>query len=150
MKKKRIDTNLFINTSPKIKISELISEYASDYINMGDNTEERQSLLNGACSAWNIAVLPEQLREEALRHNIEDYRRLNPGIDDADDLIHDMRTLIKKKLERFPDVKKVIVGAFIEPVSDTRFRINIVSTNNPKQLQQILNEGSSRRKNRRG
>ena len=30
-----------INTSPKIKMSELISEYASDYINMGEDTEER-------------------------------------------------------------------------------------------------------------
>ncbi len=71
--KKRIKTgNFFINTSPKIRMSELIGEYASDYINMGENTEERQSLLNSACSAWNIAVLPEHLRQEALRHNIEE------------------------------------------------------------------------------
>ncbi|MCZ6626013.1 MAG: hypothetical protein O7B35_17585, partial [Deltaproteobacteria bacterium] len=71
--KKRIKTeNLFVNTSPKIRMSELIAEYASDYINMGENTEERQSLLNSACSAWNVAVLPDHLRQEALRHNIEE------------------------------------------------------------------------------
>ena len=61
--KKRIKKKeLFIDTSPKIKMSEIIGEYASDYINMGNNTEERQNFFNSACSAWNIAVLPEHLR----------------------------------------------------------------------------------------
>lgn len=76
-------------------MSELIVEYASDYINMGENTDERQSLLNSACRPWNVAVLPEHLRQEALRHNIEEYKRLNPGSDDADNLIHDMQLLIR-------------------------------------------------------
>jgi len=61
-KKKRIkEGNLVIKTSPEVKMSQLIGEYASDYINMGETTEERQSYLNSACSAWNIAVLPEKL-----------------------------------------------------------------------------------------
>jgi hypothetical protein len=144
--KKRIKTgNLFINTSPKIRMSELIVEYASDYINMGENTEERQSLLNSACSAWNIAVLPEHLRQEALRHNIEEYKRLNPGIDDADNFIHDIQLLIQKKLQTFPKENKVIVDAFIEPINDTQYRINVVSTDDPKQLRQVLSTASSQR-----
>lgn len=144
--KKRIKTeNLFVNTSPKIRMSELIVEYASDYINMGENTEERQSLLNSACSAWNVAVLPEHLRQEALRHNIEEYKRLNPGIDDADNFIHDMQLLIQKKLQMFPKVNKVIVDAFIEPINDTQYRINVVSTDDPKQLKQVLSTASSQR-----
>ncbi len=144
--KKRIKRgNLFINTSPKIRMSELIAEYASDYINMGENTEERQSHLNSACSAWNVAVLPEHLRQEALRHNIEEYKRLNPGIDDADNLIHDMQLLIQKKVQMFPKVNKVIVDAFIEPINDTQYRINVVSTDDPKQLKQMLSTVSSQR-----
>ena len=51
IKKRLKSKNLIINTSPKIKMSELIGEYASDYINMGENTEERQNYLNGACTA---------------------------------------------------------------------------------------------------
>lgn len=143
IKNRKKTRNLFINTAPKIRMSELISEYALDYINMGDDAEERQSLLNGACSAWNIAVLPEHLREDALRHNVEDYKRLNPGIDDADDFIHDMQALIKRKLQIFPDVKKVIVDAFVEPINDTQYRINVASTDNPKQLQSMLTKASS-------
>ena len=144
--KKRIKTgNLFVNTSPKIRMSELIAEYASDYINMGENTEERQSLLNSACSAWNVAVLPDHLRQEALRHNIEEYKRLNPGIADEDNFIHDMQLLIQKKLQMFPKVNKVIVDAFIEPINDTQYRINVVSTDDPKQLKQVLSTASIQR-----
>ena len=130
--KKRIKkSKLISNTSPKVKISELIQEYASDYINMGGNIAERQSYLNGACSAWNIAVLPEHLREKALRRNLEEYKRINPGIDDEEDFLHDMRLLVKKKVQMFPDVKKVIVNAFIEPINETQYRINVVSTDHP-------------------
>src|SRR4030042_5637162 len=80
---------LIINTSPKIKMSELISEYASDYINMGEDTEERQNYLNGACTAWNIANLSETRREGALRQVIESYKRTNPEMDDVGDFEHD-------------------------------------------------------------
>jgi hypothetical protein len=143
-KKKQIKKrNLLINTSLEIKMSELIGEYASDYINMGETMEERQSYLNGACSAWNIAVLPVHLREEALRRNIEEYKRINPGIDDADNLADDLRKLIQKKLEMFPGVKKVIIDASIEPISDTKYRIVVASTDHPEQLKPMLTKTSS-------
>lgn len=143
-KKKQVKKgSLLINTSPEIKMSELIGEYASDYINMGETTDERQSYLNSACSAWNIAVLPEHLREEALRRNIEEYKRINPGIDDADNLAHDLRKLIQKKLQMFPGVKKVIINAAIEPISDTKYRILVASTDHPEQLKQMFTKTSS-------
>ena len=124
-------------------MSELIAEYASDYINMGESTEERQSYLNGACSAWNITVLPEHLREEALSRNIAEYKRMNPGVDDADDLEDDLRKLIQKKLQMFPGVKKVIIEASIEPISGTKYRILVASTDHPEQLKQMLTKTSS-------
>jgi hypothetical protein len=133
MKRKKVG-NLIINTSPKIKMSELIQEYASDYINMGENTEERQSYLNGACSAWNIANLPEPLREKALRRSIEEYKRFNQGVDDAQAYAHDLRLLVQKKLQMYPGVKKVIVNAMVEPISETRYRIVVASTDNPEAL----------------
>ena len=137
--KKRIKKKeLFIDTSPKIKMSEIIAEYASDYINMGNNTEERQNFLNSACSAWNIAVLPEHLRSEALRRNIEEYKKINSGIGDEDDLKHDMEILIQEKIRMFPKLKKVILDATIEPVNDEQYRITVISSDNPQQLKQML------------
>ena len=122
-------------------MSELIGKFASDYINMGENTEERQSYLNGACKAWNIAILDEKHREGALRHAIEGYKSINPGTDDAENFEHDLRILIQKKLELFPEIRKVIIDAMIEPISDTRYRINIASTDNNDQLKEIFKKG---------
>ena len=130
--------NLVINTSPEIKMSELIGEYASDYINMGETTEERQSFLNGACTAWNVAILPEHSREGAIRRVIEEYKRANPDADDVGDFDHDLRILVRKKLEMFPDIRKTILGATIEPISGAKYRINIASTDDRSLLKQML------------
>ena len=131
------------NTSPKIKMSELISAYASDYINMGEDTEERQNYLNGACTAWNIAILDENQREGALCKAIEQYKRTNPGADDVDNFEHDLRTLIQKKLEMFPDIRKIIIDAVIVPVNETQYRVNIASTDDQETLKKIFKKDSS-------
>lgn len=109
---------------------------ASDYISMGDTTEDCQSYLNSACTAWNIAILPEHQREEALHRFVEEYKQLNPGIDDEENLIHDMRILIKKKLELFPAATKMIVKAQLEELEGLKYRILIASTDNPRQFMQ--------------
>ena len=127
-----------INTSPKIKMSELISEYASDYINMGEDTEDRQNYLNGACTAWNIAILDEKHREGALRRAIDAYKKMNPGADDVENFEHDLRILIQKKLETFPDIKKVLIDAMIEPISETKYRITIASTDDKESAKAIF------------
>ena len=127
-----------INTSPKIKMSELISEYASDCINMGEDTEDRQNYLNGACTAWNIAILDEKHREGALRRAIDAYKKMNPGADDVENFEHDLRILIQKKLETFPDIKKVLIDAMIEPISETKYRITIASTDDKDSAKEIF------------
>jgi hypothetical protein len=129
---------LIINLSPEIKMSELIGQYASDYINMGEDTEERQNYLNGACTAWNIANLDEKHREGALHHVIESYRKMNPGSNDVENFEHDLRILIKKKVEMFPEIRKVIIDAMIEPISDTKYRINIASSDDKELLKEIF------------
>ncbi len=115
-------------------MSQMITQMASDYISMGETTEERQSYLNSACTVWNIAVLPEHQREEALLRYIEAYKSANPGIDDEDNLLHDARILIRKKLELFPTVKTVIISAHLENLEGNKYQITVASTDNPKQF----------------
>jgi hypothetical protein len=114
------------------KVSKMIEQFAAGYIARGETDEERRNYLNCACTAWNIAVLPEHKRESALRHVVEEYKRDNPGIDDADDHLHDLRILVADKLRMFPDAKMVIVNAFLEHIDGTKFRLNVVSTEQGK------------------
>ena len=106
---------------------------------VGSNaTLERQNYLNGACTAWNIAILDENHREGALRGAIDAYKRMNPGSDEVQNFEHDLRILIQKKIKMFPGIKKAIIDAMIEPISETKYRINIASTDDKELLKQIF------------
>lgn len=61
------------NGHQKRKISEMIWEFAGDFIRMGETPEQRQSHLSAACSAWNIACNPTAL-EKGLDQYVCEYR----------------------------------------------------------------------------
>jgi hypothetical protein len=101
------------DNSSEMKMSALIVNYASDYIRLGDNLEEKQSYLNAACVAWNIALLKQAERQKALDNFIEQYIKINPDADNIDDVRHDMELLVKEKIRLYPNVKRVIAEAKI-------------------------------------
>jgi len=63
---------------------------------------------------------------------------MNPDIDDAENFEHDLRTLIKKKIEMFPEIKKAIIDAMIEPLTDSKYRISIASTDDREMLRKLV------------
>jgi hypothetical protein len=111
MKKK---SKLRKTKTPK-KISAILIDYASDYINIGKDINSRQNLLNSACTAWNISILPESTRNGALDQFMSEFLAQNPHVSDENisGIRHDMELLIQKKISMFPTVKKSIMGAKI-------------------------------------
>jgi len=112
------------------KISEMVVLFAADYIDMGDTVEERQSYLNSACTASNIAVLDERERPTRLEEYLSLYQQINPDAGDVENLRHDMEMLIQEKLRLFPHVKKVIMSAKIIE-EDGKQSVAIASTTLP-------------------
>lgn len=115
------------------KISEMLTQYAGDYIDLGQNLDDEQRLLDLACVAWNLAVLPEERRAEALNKFVRDYKLANPDLDDADDMQHDLEMLIQQKLVMFPEVMRVVVAAKLHEVDGNRSIIAVSA--NPGILQ---------------
>ena len=109
-------------------MSEMVWEFADDFIRMGDTLDERQSLLNAACSAWNIASNSSEVRQQHLDKYLKEYRRYNRDADQEElEGVRDyMERLIEKKLERFPNDLRQIVGAQIID-SGGQDRIEVVS-----------------------
>lgn len=112
----------------KEKMSEMVAQFAREYFNLGEDMEHKQQLLNSAVSAWNIASLNEQKREYAIKKYLEGWKRLNPthGKDMLKEVEEDLRLLIKRKLELYPDIKKQIVNAHIQEI-DGKNRITVAS-----------------------
>jgi hypothetical protein len=97
----------------KQKVSQMVIDFAYDFISMGDSIEIKQSYLNTACVAWNIAILPENLHKALIERFIEEYQELNPKAGDSDNLRHDVKLLIKEKLRLYPNEKIAIANAEI-------------------------------------
>ena len=117
-----------IDTTHKRKMSEILWEFAGDFIGMGDTPEQKQSLLNAACSAWSIACNLPEFRQNYLDHYMREYRRFNPGADDEElaGVRSNMEKLIQKKLEMFPNDLRQVIGARIFK-SGEKDRIEIMS-----------------------
>ena len=117
-----------IDASHQRKMSEIIWEFAADFVGMGDSAEEKQSLLNAACSAWSIACNPPEMRGRHLDHYLREYWRFNPGADEEELAFvrGNMEKLIDRKLEKYPTDLRQIVGArFVH--SGDKDRIEIIS-----------------------
>ena len=102
--------------SKALKMSEMVLQFAGDYIRMGDDLDDRQNLLNSACSAWNISLLKPKKREKAIRKYVKEYKRYNPDVDDQNcrDMQENLEKLVSEKERLFPDEKRRIVKAEIE------------------------------------
>ncbi len=111
----------------KRKISEMIWEFAGDFIRMSETVEQRQSLLNAACSAWNMACNPPVLGKSLDQYMCE-YQRFNANADPAElaGVRSNMEKLIQKKLEMFPGDMRQIVGAQLMREGD-KDRIEVMS-----------------------
>lgn len=111
----------------KRKISEMIWEFAGDFIGMAETVEQRQNLLNATCSAWNMACHPPALGK-ALDQYMREYQRSDANADPVAlaGVRGNMEKLIQKKLEMFPGDLRQIVGAQLVRVGD-KDRIDAVA-----------------------
>lgn len=109
-----------------MKISQMIIDLASDFIELGATLEEKQSYLNAVCIAWNISILPTNIREQALTHFLTEYKKNNPDEDETsiNNVKSDMELLIKEKIKKFPSATKPIEHAKITE-DDSEYRITV-------------------------
>ena len=108
-------------------MSQILLEYASDYISMGSTLQQKQAYLDSAVLAWTLSLLPEREREEQMHARVKELEALNPGSKNMDILRHNLPILIERKLAKFPQIKKLIINAQISIV-DGKECLNVAST----------------------
>jgi hypothetical protein len=105
------------------KVSQMILDVAAHFIELGSSEEERQTYLDIACKAWNIAILPKSKRNKeydkylnAIRLKVNDKQIIEYFKEDLDGLI-------KAKLELYPNEKRPIMSAKIENINSEQYRV---------------------------
>jgi len=111
-------SRLFKRKPQQKKISEMLLNVAGDFIAMGEDIAEKQELLNASVSAWNIACLKDDKRQQAINKFMKEYKKLNPTFtkDDFKDEEENLRLLIRQKDELYPDISIQIVNAIVQEV----------------------------------
>jgi hypothetical protein len=114
--------------STKRKMSEMISEMAGGFLEVGNTIGERQNRLNAACTAWNMACGSPEVQQRQLEQYKEGYLRFNPATspDNLANIIRDMESLIERKLKMLPDDHRQIVSARVVMVGK-EYRIEVAS-----------------------
>ncbi len=97
------------------KISKMLLDVAGEYIAVGDDQADKQEYLNGAVSAWNIACLNSSKQKKAIQNYRKTYSQMNPSHTrrDCDDALENIRLLIKRKNELYPEARIQIAHAKI-------------------------------------
>ncbi len=121
-------SRLFKRKPQQKKISEMLLNVAGDFIAMGEDIAEKQELLNASVSAWNIACLKDDKRQQAINKFMKEYKKLNPTFtkDDFKDEEDNLRLLIRQKDELYPDINIQIVNAIVQEV-DGKNHITVAS-----------------------
>ena len=110
------------------KISEMVLDFAGDFIDMGDDIEDKQQYLNSAVSAWNIACLDEKTRKRSIKKYMAKYRKLNRSQSKQDyrDVEENLKLLIEQKDKLYPEVRVQIVDAQIQEI-DGQIQVAVAS-----------------------
>ncbi len=121
-------SRLFKRKPQQKKVSEMLLNVAGDFIAMGEDIAEKQELLNASVSAWNIACLKDDKRQQAINKFMKEYKKLNPTFtkDDFKDEEENLRLLIRQKDELYPDINIQIVNAIVQEV-DGKNHITVAS-----------------------
>ncbi len=133
MKKKKIKKRIIRKGSykaPSDNMSEMIRRIADEFISMGDTIERRQSHLNLSCAAWNISLLPANIRKEAIEDYIIFNNKLNINWtkEDIEGTRHNLNILIDDKIKYYPNVIRKIISAEITMV-DEKEHLTVASVN---------------------
>jgi len=82
MKRKNNDEST-PHTPAKRKISEMVWEFAGDFIRLGTTQGQKETRLIAASSAWNIACNPPEQQQKLLDRYMAEYLGVNLDTDPA-------------------------------------------------------------------
>jgi hypothetical protein len=127
MKRKKKKRSVHNTISIK-KASEMILDVAMGLIEMGEDLEEKQNYLNLACTAWNISLLPESKRNDAIEQCVAEYRNMNDDVDEEDcnNIRENYKLIIKHKVKAYPFSQKQMIDAIVE-IIDGETKVNVMS-----------------------
>lgn len=123
--KKRHKIAIEHGLSGRIKMSEVLKEYASPLLKEATDINSVQVAVKMASICWNIASMPEDKQEELTTDALTEISKISGDYKTTKEI---MEMLIDRKKIFFSNYNKLILNQEIVPLSDGRYHLTVVST----------------------
>lgn len=121
----RTENNLQIGDYEK-NISQMLSEFVKELVEESESNNEIKKAVEFSIIAWNTAVIMKRQGNDApLNQVIEALKQQEPGKEEA--LANDLKLLINKKNEQFPDEDILIANFEISFKPNGTFELSVAS-----------------------
>jgi hypothetical protein len=128
----KIQAEKILNTPVKIdkrgmsdenNFSRVIMEFASPVLEKTDDINEKRIIIGVAAACWNLSFLEEEKRKKAIQDFLTKLEARTP--ETRKSLLENVRFLIKRKKDFFPDDKRILMGYEISGERE-ELKINVV------------------------
>ena len=101
------------------KLSEMVLDFAGDFIGAGKTPDERKNRLTSACTAWNYACVPEKVTAELLDRYVVEYQKWNSdaNAEECRAIRQVIEEMIAEKQMKYPRVLKQIISCELTVVA---------------------------------
>ncbi len=109
----------------EIKMSEVLEEFVEPYLDFARNRSQREKLFNLAVAAWNLALMPENERQQIIDQGIEGT--VGNDLLARQDIGEFIDELIARKQTLFAENKRHIVEFQLQDTGKT-LHLSVAST----------------------
>jgi len=129
LKKRNFDESIYISPEEigARKMSEIILEYAHEFLALTNTRSEKENVIELAIAAWNIALADEEKRFNLIDNFVSDVLRINKNSDHWKKTVSVILILINKKLQKYPLVDRPILDYDFIKLNHDEYHLNIVS-----------------------
>lgn len=122
--KKRIRDKIRINTDSKLKMSEVIADFATPLLNEALDDSSAEMAISMAVTCWNLSLLPQDEHDRM----INDMKVKLSETKSDEKIVEDIaRMFIERKKALFFHIKRLVVNYDVKFV-DGKLHLNVVST----------------------
>lgn len=129
LKKNTSDKTIFV--SPEEigvrKMSEIILEYADEFLALTDTKREKEDVIELAIAAWNIAIADKNKRFSLIDNLVSDVWEIERNSNHWEKIVSVLLILINKKLQEYPSIDRPILDYDFIKLNSDEYHLNVVS-----------------------
>ena len=132
------DEVMMINQEQSVfKMSEVIIEFAEEFLDKMHTNSQRRMVLEFACLAWNLAIFAEEGMELPGPDELLDSMELrNNDTETRDVLKYILSVLIHKKMDEYADIDRAIISYHFTDIGKV-FRLDVASAISKREMKKI-------------